>query len=100
MHAPTETLKKARCIAKKILAYARSRKDMPDEDWDDIVAECGYVEFETREIEGYQGDYIAVTEWTNGEGFDVSTVVSKHYQLFSLTYGQWDALQALVAYKE
>lgn len=51
LHAPIETLKKARCIAKKVLAYARSRKDMPDEDWDDIVAECGYVEYETREME-------------------------------------------------
>ena len=45
-------------------------------------------------------DYMEFTEWSNGEGFDVSTVVSKHYQTFSLTYGQWEALQALVAYKE
>jgi hypothetical protein len=47
-----------------------------------------------------EGDYIEITEWSNGEGFDVSTVISKHYQSFSLTDGQWQALQALVAYKE
>jgi hypothetical protein len=37
-----------------------------------------------------------VTEWHNGEGFDV--VVSDS-QRFSLTWGQWQALQALVAYR-
>lgn len=51
MTAYVDTLKKARCVVKKILGYARSRKDMPDEDWDDIVSQCGYVEYETRELE-------------------------------------------------
>jgi len=47
-----------------------------------------------------QNDYMEFTEWSNGEGFDVSTGLTKHYQTFSLTYGQWEAMQALVAYRE
>jgi hypothetical protein len=45
-------------------------------------------------------DYIEVTEWKNGEGFDVSISCKGDNKLFSLTWGQWDAMQALVAYKE
>jgi len=36
-----------------------------------------------------------VCEWNNGEGFDVT----KNEQQFSLTWGQWECLQALVAFK-
>ena len=42
------------------------------------------------------GDFMEYCEWSNGEGFDI-TVDKKH---FSLTYGEWEALQALVNYKE
>jgi len=59
-----------------------------------------WAELKPYDVFADEGDYIEVTEWGNGEGFDVSTVISKHYQMFSLTYGQWEALQALVAYKE
>ena len=43
--------------------------------------------------------YIEVTEWSNGEGFDVSigAAEDKH---FSLTYGEYQALQAVVSYRE
>ena len=44
-------------------------------------------------------DYIEVCEWSNGEGFDVH-VNSFDSQQFNLTWGQWEALQALVSYKE
>jgi hypothetical protein len=40
-------------------------------------------------------DYMEVTEWYNGEGFDVVTN-NKH---FSLTNGEWECLQALVNYR-
>jgi hypothetical protein len=43
------------------------------------------------------GDFMEVTEWHNGEGFDV--VIGTDQQ-FSLTYGQLDCLNALVNYKE
>jgi threonine dehydrogenase-like Zn-dependent dehydrogenase len=46
-----------------------------------------------------ENDFIEVTEWTNGEGVDV-TIESNGHQQFSLTWGQWEALQALIAYKE
>ena len=42
-------------------------------------------------------DYIEITDWSNGEGFDVNINDKKH---LSLTWGQWEALQVLVAYKE
>jgi hypothetical protein len=41
-------------------------------------------------------DFMEVTEWHNGEGFDV---VIGTDQRFSLTYGQYDCLIALVNYK-
>lgn len=39
--------------------------------------------------------FIEVTEWYNGEGFDV-TIGDKQFQL---TYGEFEALQALVHHK-
>jgi hypothetical protein len=44
--------------------------------------------------------FCEVTEWTNGEGFDVTVNSVGGNQRFGLTYGQWEALQVLVAYKE
>ena len=40
-------------------------------------------------------DYIEVTQWHNGEGFDVS-IGDRHFQL---TYGEYEALQACVLFK-
>jgi len=40
-------------------------------------------------------DFMEVCEWWNGEGFDV-TLGDNH---FSLTYGQFEALTALVHYR-
>ena len=44
-------------------------------------------------------DFMEVTEWYNGEGFDVSMSSSSRNATFSLTWGEWECLQALVAYK-
>lgn len=43
-------------------------------------------------------DFIEVTEWINGEGFDVE-IDTKHSMKnfkFQLTYGQFDALKKIV----
>lgn len=40
-------------------------------------------------------DFIEVCEWHNGEGFDV-TIGSK---MFQLTWGEFEALNALIHYK-
>ena len=40
-------------------------------------------------------DFIEVTEWYNGEGFDVATGDKQ----FQLTWGEFEALQALVHHK-
>ena len=46
-------------------------------------------------------DFIEVTEWHNGEGVDVCiNSPPEGEQRFSLTWGQYEALQALVTYKE
>lgn len=42
-------------------------------------------------------DYMEVTEWSNGEGFDININDKKH---LSLSWGEYEALQALVAYRE
>lgn len=41
-------------------------------------------------------DFIEVCEWHNGEGIDVVIGTNKHFQL---TWGELDALNALVHYK-
>ena len=46
-----------------------------------------------------EDDFIEVTEWANGEGFDVLINVKSGSEKISLTWGQWEAVQALVAYK-
>ncbi len=46
-----------------------------------------------------KNDFVELTEWNNGEGFDV-TVSGKFDTKFSLTWGQWESLQVLVNYKE
>jgi hypothetical protein len=40
-------------------------------------------------------DFIEVTEWKNGEGFDVE-IVSKLSTRFQLTWGEFTALKKLV----
>lgn len=42
-------------------------------------------------------DYIEITEWYNGEGFDVSISEEKN---ISLTWGEWELIQKLVSYEE
>jgi len=40
-------------------------------------------------------DYIEITEWANGEGFDVD-INTTQSQKFHLTWGQWDAIKYLI----
>jgi hypothetical protein len=40
-------------------------------------------------------DYIEVTEWSNGEGFDVE-INGKQRERFSLTWGEFKALKKAV----
>jgi hypothetical protein len=42
-------------------------------------------------------EYMEVTDWHNGEGFDVTINDEKR---ISLTHGEWACLQVLVNYKE
>ena len=59
-----------------------------------------FTELKPYDYFAKEHDFIEVTEWTNGEGFDVTFSVRNDNKSFSLTYGEYDALQALVAYKE
>lgn len=42
-----------------------------------------------------EGDFIEITEWYNGEGFDVD-IVGKLPVRFQLTWGEFKALKKLV----
>ena len=42
-----------------------------------------------------QHAFIEVTEWTNGEGWDI-TISSESEQHITLTYGQFDAIKKLI----
>lgn len=44
-------------------------------------------------------DYMEVTEWATGEGFDVSISTKRGEQLFTLTHGEFDLLQVLIKYR-
>ncbi len=54
----------------------------------------------TADLNGFcvyskEHDFIEVTEWTNGDGFDI--LISSHNdKSFSLTRGQFDAIKTLV----
>jgi hypothetical protein len=42
--------------------------------------------------------YMEVTEWSNGEGFDI--IIDSHHKVaFSLTHGEYQLLQVLINYK-
>ena len=42
-------------------------------------------------------DFMEYCEWYNGEGFDINLSDNR---IVSLTWGQWEAMQALITYKE
>ena len=41
-------------------------------------------------------DFMEVTEWTNGEGWDVVLDSANQHQMFHLSYGQLKALKKLI----
>lgn len=41
-------------------------------------------------------DYIEVTEWHNGEGFDVDICTNRGNQNIAFTYGEWKLIKKLV----
>ncbi len=46
-----------------------------------------------------KGDVIQLVEWDNGEGFDVVVTRQKSDDaIFSITYGEFEALSVLVKY--
>jgi hypothetical protein len=51
-----------------------------------------WVELEGYEIMPKPGEFLEVTEWSNGEGFDLH--ISRGEQAISLTWGEFSALQA------
>ena len=44
-------------------------------------------------------DYMEVTEWANGEGYDISIDRKRGMERFSLSYGEWELLQVLFNWK-
>ena len=44
-------------------------------------------------------DYMEVTQWSNGEGFDINIDRKRGSEKFSLSYGEWELLQVLMNWK-
>lgn len=44
-------------------------------------------------------DYMEVTQWSNGEGFDIIIDRKRGMERFSLSYGEWELLQVLINWK-
>ena len=44
-------------------------------------------------------DYMEVTAWANGEGFDINIDRKRGMERFSLSYGEWELLQVLMNWK-
>ncbi len=55
-----------------------------------------FTELKPYDHTAKEHDFIEVCEWHNGEGFDFTLSERQ----FSLTWGQWDCLQALVNLKD
>ena len=55
-----------------------------------------FVELKEFDSFAKDGDFIEVTEWYNGEGFDVSMTSCGREQFFQLTWGEYSALKKLV----
>ena len=57
------------------------------------------------ELKGYchhsigEHDYMEVTEWSNGEGYDIHIDRKNGGEKFSLTHGEWELLQVLMNWK-
>lgn len=56
------------------------------------------------ELEGYcvissKDDFMEVTQWSNGEGYDICIDRKKSQERFSLTYGEFDLLTVLMHWK-
>ena len=56
------------------------------------------------ELKGYchlssDNDYMEVTEWSNGEGYDVCIDRKSGSEKFSLTHGEWVLMQVLMNWK-
>ena len=46
-----------------------------------------------------ENDYMEVTEWSNGEGYDIVIDRKGVTERFSLTHGEWELLQVLINWK-
>ena len=66
-----------------------------DVDMKEYTRTAKFTELKNYDHLSKDDDFIEITEWYNGEGFDV-VINDKQFQL---TYGQFEALQALVHYK-
>jgi len=44
-------------------------------------------------------DYMEVTEWSNGEGYDVVISHKSGVESFGITHGGWELLQVLMNWK-
>lgn len=44
-------------------------------------------------------DYMEVTEWSNGEGYDVVISHKDGVESFGITHGGWELLNVLMNYK-
>lgn len=56
---------------------------------------AAYTEIKGFDVFAKEGHFIEVTQWTSGEGFDVDVETTDSIH-FHLTYGQFEALKALV----
>lgn len=61
--------------------------------------ECKQVELRLYCYLASDGDTIEVTEWTNGEGYDVAIISMHGDRHFSITDGELQALNVLINYK-
>ena len=44
-------------------------------------------------------DYMEVTEWSNGEGYDILIDRKRGIERFSLSHGEWELLTVLLNWK-
>jgi hypothetical protein len=63
------------------------------------VKEAVFSELKGYCIHAGDNDFMEVTQWSNGEGYDISINRKNSQEKFSLTFGEFDLLTVLMNWK-
>jgi hypothetical protein len=63
---------------------------------DQYQRKAAFADLEQFDYLAKENDFIEVTEWANGDGWDVNISANHDDQTFHITHGQFKALKKLI----